>query len=568
MATQTNKGFIKDAWGNKLLPITRAELVLDKDGNIALNSEHFLAGGNNPIGLITASERAMLTGNAGTGGGITDIYNKLGYINEGLKVGETTIPFYDEDGATPIHLIGNKGQIAISVAKDTTNKTNTLGIALDPLYTDKEGNLAPSVEKSILRGITVDNFGRVIAVEDSLLTSTDIPEELKNKKLSGCTCTVDTATTADNIVNKGYVDQLIQNITGIATGALRFGGSIPNTTITSDDLVGGTDTNKTNVQNFCNAHKYHYYKATTPFILAESFNAESIDINVKLGDTLIINEEGLFVHVPSGDDITAITVTRTTKDSEGNDTTITAINKQVGQIALEFGEIFTLSGQNNNGINTATIGLNQVSSTSDGYLTSTDYNAFKSLQNVSYAQTNQVPSYEIGTITIGNTSTTIHGKDTTYSIGLIKSKVDDEETTINPILQFTDSSRNSTDITYKGVNGINVNYGNVDNEIIFSPNFTFENNKEGDATQYLSFNNGIFTVNVGQLITKDDVTTVQDGITPYTEFNALVSAVAYATEKITDSLVRPENWTDDKDDGTLYKYGSKKLKRAITIKTI
>jgi hypothetical protein len=34
----TNKGFIRDYDGNKLLPITRGELVLDKDGKIALNS--------------------------------------------------------------------------------------------------------------------------------------------------------------------------------------------------------------------------------------------------------------------------------------------------------------------------------------------------------------------------------------------------------------------------------------------------------------------------------------------------------------------------------------------------
>jgi hypothetical protein len=42
----TNKGFIKDLQGNNLLPITRGELVLDKDGNIALNSKYFLAGEN------------------------------------------------------------------------------------------------------------------------------------------------------------------------------------------------------------------------------------------------------------------------------------------------------------------------------------------------------------------------------------------------------------------------------------------------------------------------------------------------------------------------------------------
>ena len=38
------KGFIKDWNGNKMLPITRGELVLDVEGNGALTSNLFLAG--------------------------------------------------------------------------------------------------------------------------------------------------------------------------------------------------------------------------------------------------------------------------------------------------------------------------------------------------------------------------------------------------------------------------------------------------------------------------------------------------------------------------------------------
>jgi hypothetical protein len=44
MGTKITKGFIKDWQGNKLLPITRAELVLDVNGQIALHSAEFLAG--------------------------------------------------------------------------------------------------------------------------------------------------------------------------------------------------------------------------------------------------------------------------------------------------------------------------------------------------------------------------------------------------------------------------------------------------------------------------------------------------------------------------------------------
>jgi hypothetical protein len=68
----TTKGFIKDWQGNKILPITRGELVLDCLGNVALTSDRFLAGelkdadgniiANDKPGLITAAERAVLKG--------------------------------------------------------------------------------------------------------------------------------------------------------------------------------------------------------------------------------------------------------------------------------------------------------------------------------------------------------------------------------------------------------------------------------------------------------------------------------------------------------------------------
>lgn len=551
----TNKGFIKDAYGNKLLPITRAELVLDQDGNIALNSGHFLAGGRNqnggtnPIGLITAEERAMLTGDSSTGvGGITDINTKLGYINEGLIVDGTTISFYDTNGATPINLVGTDNQIAISV-----DENNTLGISLDPLYSTEEGNLAPSVEDSILKGITVDNFGRVTGVTGGIVTSTDIDVELKNKTLTNCVCTVDSTAADNNIVNKWYVDQKIEAITGVATGALRFGGSI-----TSDDLKAENGGDKT-TEFLKNIN--HYYKATESFQIDGAYNYENTDINVKVGDTLIINENQQFVHVPSGDDITSITVSG--KDASGDD--INAINKQVGQVDLKFDEIFTLSQETNTDgdviDNKAVIGLKQVSIESSGYLSSGDYIEFKKLKKVSYEQINEVNSYEIGTLTIGDDSKTIYGKDTTYSIGLIKSKDNESnDQEIDPILQFTDSNNTSTDITYKGVNGINVSYGEQGKQIIFSPNFTIAD----DSTDYLSFNNGTFTVNVGQTITNPDTNevVVHNGITPYNEFRAVRYAVIYRTETISNSLVTPENWKDDK---LTYHYGSEALKKAINV---
>jgi hypothetical protein len=59
----TNKGFIQNWQGENLLPITRAELVLDCFGNIAFTSPEFEAGATrkdgtvNAYGLITAAEK-------------------------------------------------------------------------------------------------------------------------------------------------------------------------------------------------------------------------------------------------------------------------------------------------------------------------------------------------------------------------------------------------------------------------------------------------------------------------------------------------------------------------------
>jgi hypothetical protein len=113
---EISKGFIKDWSGNNLLPITRGELVLDQDGNIALNSKYFLAGENgSQYGLITAAERALLAGGTGGSGGsgsIGDLANKLNYINQGLKFNNNTLNFYTTEGvATPINIIAASGLV-------------------------------------------------------------------------------------------------------------------------------------------------------------------------------------------------------------------------------------------------------------------------------------------------------------------------------------------------------------------------------------------------------------------------------------------------------------------------
>jgi len=74
------------------LPITRGELVLDASGNVALRSSDFLAGNGLP-GLVTAAERALLSGSSG--GGLSDLSDKLNYINNGLMFNSSVVNFYN-----------------------------------------------------------------------------------------------------------------------------------------------------------------------------------------------------------------------------------------------------------------------------------------------------------------------------------------------------------------------------------------------------------------------------------------------------------------------------------------
>lgn len=172
------KGFIKDWKGQRILPITRAELVLDQNGNPAFTSALFEAGrvnadgSVNQYGLISAAERALITG-ASTGQGISDIYTKLGQINSGLYFNNTALKFYDADGkATPIKVnsIGD-GALAITLSGNEVN----LGL------TDLK--VASTITGQILKNITVDNFGRVTAVSGGALLDSEIPDTLTGKKL-------------------------------------------------------------------------------------------------------------------------------------------------------------------------------------------------------------------------------------------------------------------------------------------------------------------------------------------------------------------------------------------------
>lgn len=156
--TVTKKGFLRDFNDDILLPITRAELILDKDGKVAFHSDQFLADNGLP-GLITADERQLIHNLSGnTEQNLADLYNKLNYINNGLIIDDKQLNFYNTTTATPIEFVSagsvkftlNNNQISADVADTIADKN----------YVDSKFNGISAVAIGALI------FGGVIKAED------------------------------------------------------------------------------------------------------------------------------------------------------------------------------------------------------------------------------------------------------------------------------------------------------------------------------------------------------------------------------------------------------------------
>lgn len=536
----TNKGFIKDLHGNNLLPITRGELVLDKDGNIALNSKYFLAGENgSQYGLITAAERAMLTGTGSSGGSLSDLYAKVQHINEGLTIGEKTYSFYDENGnATPINIIGTNDQITIA----TNINNNNIQFSLSQINEN-----AIVVRNSIVREIIVDEYGRVTSATASNLTNTDIPNELSEKKLTGCTTEVVDANNKYAIANKEYVDTKFREVNTVATGALKFGGTI-----------ASLDAAKWVVNN---AKTYHYYKITAyqAFAIPGDYTTDGKTILVKSGDTLIVDGDNKLVHVPSGDDITTLTITKTSTDGAATN----VIDEQLGNITLKFSPIFSIEGITGNG-KFATITIPPVSINNDGYLTAADYRKFNSYSEslvtsfTSSVQDTATGVYEIGKLMVGTATYTIKGIKNIYGLKFTdETIVDGVPLKHDPTIQMSENGTIISSISYKGENGISVTKDGNSLKI---------SQKENESTtpEFLTIGNGIdnnkFTIKLGKF---DESNNIVEGLTSFSQFIGFANKVIQQIETITETLVPQEG-----DDGTKYRYGNEKLKSAIKLDII
>lgn len=519
----TTKGFIK-LGNNRILPITRAELVLDAQGKMAFTSELFAAGGDNAYGLISAAERALLqTGVSGSGQSIADIYAKLGKINSGLVFNETAVKFYNEatGEATPIKINASEG-IALGVAD------NVISIKLTEVG---EQNVA----SSILRGITVDKYGRVTAVEHGALNNNDIPATLSSKKLDGCT--TDTVAAADNaIVNKKYVDEKFASVTGIASGGLQFKGVIDSADSASSYLNA----------SYLNS----FFKITGDGFQIDAANLYKSDAPVftKAGDTVIVykDEQGTpkFVHIPSADETTLVTV-----KGYNNGAANTAIDSRDGHIELNFSDVFNVTGRGTS----ATVTLPAVSMDSDGYLSKQDYAEFKGYSNslkVDYTGkfSEGAGVYEIGTLTLGASSKTLYGKDTTYGLELIDGV--GENTEYNPILKWSSNGSAVSQFTFTGSNGIVVKKSA--NAIEFSANNAVATGSEN----YLDIKGSTFGVKLGSINSAGEIT---EGLVSFT-------ALSNFANQVHQSFIRYEDIENSlTDTSKAMHYGSTDLISAITV---
>lgn len=543
----TIKGFIKDIDGHKLLPITRAELVLDQAGNIAMTSPLFEAGRLGTYGLISSEDLAKLKGN-NNGQSISDIYDKLGYINQGLKVGETYLNFYKQDNdnkwiGQDINITTLTDQLSIGVAENTI----TLGLAKINEKQDQDIEYgSDSTNNEIIKYVKVDKYGRLIDVKAGTLNTNEIPD-LSGKTFTNCFAT-SIGNDSTSLVNKGYVDNAVDKISTIATGALQFKGALSSTQSALDVLK--------------DEYNNYYYKVTKDFPLsADNLDADSIhsgyNNNVFVGDTLIVKNKK-FVYIPSGDDITAITIT---KDNQ----TQPILDRQTGSIGFTFNDVFKITNTSfDNNSNVVSITLPPVSKNNDGYLTAADYerfNQYSSALSVEYSQIAQSTDegYDIGTITIGGTPTTIRGINSQYTLNLIE----DSSSEQYPILQLQRTNDIKNDILIKGTDGISaVKDGNS-----IKLSSTIQVDSLSNKYLHISDDKKFIGVIVGEQKIVNEEATIIEGITPYSEFVDFknVASFLHKSSVYFIQLEKSLNSDDVEADGKSYKYGGQALIDAISI---
>lgn len=235
------KGFIKNVKGEILLPITRAELVKDKDGNEALRSASFVAiastnGSGGSYGLMSPEDKEKLNGTSGESLG--GLYQQIQTISNNIQIN--------------------------GVAVNLLNKALNIKNSAEITATHTNGELT---------------FG--------------IAATLSNKTLANALTTAN-PTANLGVANKQYVDSKFSEAMNIATGALQFKGSAEK----YDDI--STYFNNGNYGYYFKVSK----DFTTAIASTKSYdNVEFTPKKGDTLIIAKLNNSTKIVHIPSGDDV-------------------------------------------------------------------------------------------------------------------------------------------------------------------------------------------------------------------------------------------------------------------------
>lgn len=526
MATTNYKGFIKDVENNTILPFTRGELVLDKDGKVALTSKYFVAGQinegiTNEYGLVSAAERAgllQLLGNPEQGdqpaqqpSSVTELQQALMAINSSLHINSNiALPFYTYTNGM---LSGNTYNIAdsstISVGID--DGTISFNLAEITQSTSPGGN--------IVTGVTVDDYGRVTGIT-------------KTSDLSGCFVTT-VGSDANVVVNKQYVDEKCSTAVGVATGALRFVNSL-----TSGD--------KDFISSILNdASEGSYYKVAEPFEIDGNLFEPTYPNKhqVHIGDTLIVHHDSQsnrkFILIPSGDDVpTTITFTDGTK----------SVIAGQGATTVKFASPFAIKNDIDGQID---VSLPYASSQSAGIIDSQTFDLIsaatsKTMTYVPTVNNTDAGYYELGQIKFGDSTsqgTSIYGKDTTYALSLGNDSTITLSNNVNPNDKDT--------IAIVGNGGISVNNSQDNSKVQIGINL-------GTNNKYLKVaDDGTLQA----IISSVENQVLSDGLIDTKLFQEGFAIVAFY-ETIDHSL---NTGNPQAPSGKNYKYGGSDLIKAITV---
>lgn len=544
----TNKGFIKDHLGNYLLPITRAELILDKEGKQAFHSSHLAAipstqtsGGR--YGLISPDDLALLRtlDNTESGNGtISTILADIAKLYE-IEIGDGTnyVSFYDSSKTLKgINIIGDAG---ITSAIDGTS----IKIGLVPVNTEQV-----NVTGGLLSSLTYDEYGRITGANST-------------SDLSGYTVnTVSDDASDTTIVNKQYVDKLFGGALNIATGALNFSGKIAASADRPDNYFETLLNNSEEGSYFIAVDS-----GSIPGMQVHYTNNQEASFTA--GDTLIVYtllEDKRFVIVPSGKDETIATLISAKQGST------TLLNNATGTVLLQFGENgFNVTSQANNTLNVSLNALNSESADNlYGIISGADYRRFSqsASKSVSYspAFSQGANTYTIGTLTFDNQGQTVLGKDTKYTLSVTTSNNNTEEVLDDDYVMLTLSS---TDTAEAAINiplkGSGINIIKEGDALKFTPNLVVDTN----SNNYLEINGNVLKIRKGS-VTRDEKGnyTVDAGVVDYNEFVSWCSS-ANATylqyTSINNSLTSPSEW---EDDNTSCYYGSNAMREAVNITII